>query len=125
MQTHAAPNPKLHDQERRVCHLLGPMTAFQVLMYSSGDAHPEFPPQELLYATPCEQCMSMWWCTHTSIYVYMSIHILNINIYYVCIELHYMSGGSWQEGVHYKGEGQLRSPMAPILHMCTYIYGHH
>ncbi len=51
--------------------------------------------------------------------------ILNINIYYVCIELHYMSGGSWQEGVHYKGEGELRSPMAPILHMCTYIYGHH
>ena len=45
-------------------------------------------------------------------------------MYYICIELHYMSGGSWQEGVHYKGEGQLRSPMAPILHMCTYIYGH-
>ena len=53
----------------------------------------------------------------------MCIHILHIYITYVWRSIICQVGVG--KRVCTKGEGQLRSPMAPILHMCTYIDGHH
>ena len=54
-------------------------------------------------------CVSCRIQEHAHVYIEYTIYMSMI------IE---MRGGSWQWGVHCKGEGQLRSPMAPQCVIC-------
>ena len=54
-------------------------------------------------------CVASLTCTRSHVYVQYTIY-MSIGIK--------MRGGSWQWGVHCKGEGQLRSPMAPQCVIC-------